>query len=354
MIRNVVIVGAGIGAEHLRGYAQLPDRYQVKAVCDLNLERAQQAVASFPDVAAISSLDDVLSDSTVDIIDVCLPPHLHLSTCLKALDAGKIVVCEKPLVSSLADADILEAKVCETNGIVAPVFQYRYGLGTKQLRALIDAGLAGDFYAGSLETHWDRDAAYYAVDWRGTWAGEGGGPILGHAIHIHDLLTWIAGPVERVYMEGATRVNDVETEDCAALSIKMKNGGVVTSSVTLGAAGNMSRMRLTYQGFTVESDHAPYSLAAKGWTFKARAPLSQSAIDKVLQSVGSSQFGFAGMFEALAESLDGKGGAEVTLLDGRRSIEFVTACYYSTNTQTAVVMPLSPQHPYYLGWVPTS
>ena len=139
------------------------------------------------------------------------------------------------------------------------------------MRALMQAGLAGKCYAGTLETHWDRPASYYDIEWRGTWAGEQGGAILGHAIHIHDLLPSVLGPIERVYADVATRVNDIEVEDCAAISMRMESGALITSSVTLGAAGNLSRMRLMFEGFTVESDHAPYAPAAKPWSFIAGA-----------------------------------------------------------------------------------
>lgn len=352
--RTVSIVGAGIGADHLAAYAALPDNYRVLSVCDLDQARGQALADKYPGVVWTDDLAGVLANSEVDIVDICLPPHLHFKACMDALEAGKIVVCEKPLVSSLKDADTLIAKAEETGGILAPVFQYRYGLGTAQLRALMAAGLTGKPFVGTLETHWDRDAAYYAIPWRGTWAGEQGGALLGHAIHIHDLLPSLLGPVARVYAETATRVNDIEVEDCAALSITMQNGALITSSVTLGAADNTSRMRLCFEGLTVESDHAPYSLANEAWSFTARAPYAQSDIDTVLATVAPPLNGFAGMFEALARTLDGEEAPSVTLADGRQSLEFVTAVYASARDGARVTLPLGPDHPDYDGWVPKS
>lgn len=352
MIRNVVIVGAGIGAQHLEGFASLPDLFRVTAVCDLNTERAEGIVKDYPGVAVVSDLNAVLADPEVHIVDICLPPHLHFKTAMAVLEAGKTVICEKPLVSSLAEADCLADKAKETGCGVYPVFQYRYGLGTAQLHALMEAGLAGKCFGGSLETHWNRQADYYAIDWRGTWAGEQGGALLGHAIHIHDLLSSLLGPVARLHAELATRVNDIEVEDCAALSIRMESGAVVTSSVTLGCAEDTSRLRLMFEGFTVESDHAPYAPAANSWSFKARAPYEQTAIDKVLSTVVSAKSGYAGMFEALHEAMNGANGREVTLADGRRSLEFVTGCYHSSREGVAVNFPLDETHPLYSGWLP--
>ena len=350
-MHRVSIVGAGIGAAHAQGYMANADRFEISSICDLDKARAMP-LAEKCGAAYVADIADVLSDPNVDIVDVCLPPHLHFQTCMDALDAGKIVVCEKPLVSSLKEADMLETKAAETGRPIFPVFQYRYGLGASQLHALIDAGLAGTCYTGTLETHWDRDADYYAVDWRGTWAGEQGGAILGHAIHIHDLLSCFLGPVARIYAETATRVNQIEVEDCAALTIRMESGAVVTSSVTLGCAGNLSRLRLMFEGFTVESDHSPYAPAEAEWTFTARAPTEQADVDRVLAGVKDSESGFAGLFSAMADALEGSGGREVTLKDGRRSLEFVTGVYASSRSGASVAFPLEETHPLYAGWVP--
>jgi predicted dehydrogenase len=354
MTHTVSIIGAGIGAAHLAGYADLPDMFRVHSVCDLDVARAGALAAKLPGTEVTTDFAAVLADPDVDIVDICLPPHLHFRTCMDALAAGKKVICEKPLVASLQEADALANRVAETGGFLSPVFQYRFGLGTAQLRALIEAGLAGRAYAGTLETHWDRPASYYDVPWRGTWAGEQGGAILGHAIHIHDLLPTLLGPVASVFAHVATRVNDIEVEDCAALAIRMQSGALITSSVTLGCAENISRMRLMFAGFTVESDHAPYAMAEKGWRFVARAPLSQAQIDAVLAQVGPVRTGYAGMFAAIADALAGKDAGHVTLADGRRSLEFVSAVYHSARSGQQVSLPLGPESAMYDGWLPQS
>ena len=350
MRRSIAIIGAGIGAQHLEAVAKLPDRYAIHSLCDLDVERGTAVAAKHPGVTATTDFDAILADPAVDIVDICLPPHLHFDACIGALDAGKAVICEKPLTPSLAETDALIAKVRETGGFLSPVFQYRYGIGMAQLRAVQDAGLAGRPLVATLETHWNRGAGYYEIPWRGTWAGERGGAVLGHAIHIHDLLTGVLGPVAEISAMLATRVNEIETEDCAALSLRMESGALVTSSITLGAADDSSRMRLCFEGVTVESDHAPYSLAAKPWTFTARAPRLQSEIDEVLAAIGDTPTGYDGMFAAIADALDGAPGREVTIQDGRRSVELVTAIYASARAGSPVSLPLGSDHPYHSGW----
>ena len=352
-MRGVAIIGAGIGGQHSDGFLQLPDQFKVISICDLDETRGR-ALAEKTGCDWTADYDAVLADPRVEIVDICLPPHLHFSACVKGLEAGKHVICEKPLVPSLAEADALAALEAKTGFKIFPVFQYRYGPGMRQLEALIAAGLAGKCYVGTLETHWNRDAAYYAIPWRGTWAGENGGALLGHAIHIHDMLPFVLGPFARVTAECATRVNDIEVEDCAALAIRMQNGALITSSVTLGAGNDTSRLKLCFEGFTVESDQTPYRPASKPWHFVARAPTTQAQIDAVLATVTEGPSGYAGLFHAVDRVLSGEASDDVTLADARRSLEFVTACYDSSRTGLPVQFPLPINHKMYHGWNPNA
>ncbi|WP_420396022.1 Gfo/Idh/MocA family protein [Nioella sp.] len=353
MIR-IAIIGAGIGAEHLSGYRALPDRFQVAILCDLDTARATAATGGDPAISVTGDLEAVLADPSVDLIDICLPPQLHFPIAVQCLEAGKHVICEKPIVRSLDEADRLAAVAKARGKSMFPVFQYRYGRAMAQLQALEAAGLAGKPYVASLETHWNRDAAYYAVPWRGTWAGESGGALLGHAIHAHDLLCKVFGPVAEVTALTDTRVNEIETEDCAALAFRMQNGALATSSVTLGAGNDTTRLRFCFEGVTAESGSAPYSPAQDEWRFIARAPVAQAEVDSIVQQVSHGHAGFAGYLDAVADALAGQGGMEVTLEDGRRSIELVTAIYRSAREGGPIKLPLSSGSPCYTGWMPES
>ncbi|MEL6572076.1 MAG: Gfo/Idh/MocA family oxidoreductase [Pseudomonadota bacterium] len=350
---TVAIIGAGIGAEHLDGYRALPNAFRVKTLCDLDTTRAHAAVGDDP-IAVTADLDAVLADADIDLIDVCLPPHLHLPVTTQALEAGKHAICEKPLVASLADADALIATAARVNRKLYPVFQYRFGRAITQLQALDVAGLTGKPYAASLETHWCRDAAYYAIDWRGTWVGENGGAVLGHAIHNHDLVTSLMGQAKRLSAFTDTRVNPIETEDCAAISMQTTSGAMVTSSITLGAANDTTRLQLCFEHLTATSGKAPYAPATDVWTFTARDPAKQPQIDAIVDSVGNVPAGFTGFLHAIAQDLSGRTAAVVTPEDGRRSIELVAAIYHAARTGTVVDLPLGADHPLYQSWLPAA
>jgi predicted dehydrogenase len=349
---TVAIIGAGIGRQHLDGYRALPHLFRVKVVCDLDLARAKEIVGTDP-IAVTSNLDAVLADPDIELINVCLPPHLHFAVAKQALEAKKYTICEKPLVSSLADVDAL-IEVAKTSGkTLYPVFQYRYGPAMAALQALAHAGLTGTAYAASVQTHWCRGTDYYDNDWRGTWAGENGGAVLGHAIHNHDLITCVMGPIARVSAFASTRVNDIETEDCAAISMQMDSGALVTSSITLGAAHDTSRLQLCFEKLTATSGTEPYNPAIGDWTFAARDPKDQRRVDEVVASVQGVRAGYEGYFEAIAMDLAGQAAQVVTSGDGRRSIELVAAVYHAARTGSVVDLPLTKKHPLYNSLLPS-
>jgi len=352
---GVAIIGIGIGAKHLKGYQALPDRFEVKTICDLDLDRVRSVIGEDSPIHVTRDLDEVLADDSISLIDICLPPHLHFPVSLKAHAAGKDVVCEKPIVGSLEEAEALLASAKKTGRRVFPVFQYRYGHALDQLHALIKAGLAGKAYAASSEVHWNRQASYYSIPWRGTWKGERGGAVLSHAIHAHDLLCHVLGAVDQVFAFTDTRVNSIETEDTAAISFRMASGALATSSITLGAADDTSRLRFCFEGFTAESGTFPYTPAEDVWTFTARAPTSQAEIDAVLATVRpDGHAGFAGFVEAIADAIEGRESSEVTIEDGVRSIELVTAIYKSARENVPIRLPLSSDDALYKGWMPAA
>ena len=352
---QVAIIGTNIGAKHYEDYQKVSDRFNVHTICGLTKQSIDNIIPSNSDIKVSLNFEDVLKIKEIDIIDICLPPHLHFSACKKSLEAGKHVICEKPLVSNLKEIDELEKISNATGKTIFPVFQYRYGPGFSKLKALIKSGLAGKPLVASLETHWNRGKEYYSKAWRGTWKGEQGGAILSHSIHIHDLISMIFGPVSNVFAKLTTRVNDIEVEDCAALSIEMDNGALVTSSITLGAANDTSRLKFCFNGITAESaasPNKPYNPADDEWKFLARDPVTQNQIEEILSKVKNSKSWYSGMFNEIANKLDNKSSDEVGLSDARKSLEFVTAVYQTSRQNKNIKLPIKKDNPLYNSWLP--
>jgi len=347
-IQSVGIVGLNIGRSHIvEGYLPNADRYRIAQICDLNPQRLNAVGDEFGIEGRTAAFEDLLDDPDIDIIDICTPPSLHRAQIEAALAAGKHVICEKPLTGSLADVDAIIAAEAAAAGTLMPIFQYRYGDGVEKAKRIIDAGIAGKPYLATVETLWTRGPDYYAVPWRGRWATELGGALVTHALHQHDMLTHLMGPIARVFGRVATRVNDIEVEDCASATLTLESGALATLSVTLGSREEISRLRLHFENVTFESSHAPYSPGNDPWRIIAADDAVQSRIAAEIGDWRPVGPRFTTQMLLFHEHLMGRGPLPVTSQDARRAIELVTAIYQASDSGAEVVLPIGADSPKY-------
>jgi predicted dehydrogenase len=352
MKRSVAIVGFGIGRMHLEGFRALPEHWDVRAVVDLDAGRREQAGREFGVPETPGDIEAVLGRADIDVIDICTPPATHLPLAEAALAAGHHVICEKPLVGSLADCDRLGEAAKRARGVLMPVFQYRWGNGIRRLRHLVERGATGRLYLATIETAWRRGADYYSVPWRGRFATELGGCLTTHAIHAHDMLRWVAGDIASVFARTATRVNAIEVEDCAALSLSLADGGLATSAATLGSSPEISRLRFCFEHVTAESSLSPYAPGNEPWAFTPTDDAAAERIAAALADFREMPERFAGQFLAFHAALAAGAPPPVTWDDARASLELLTAAYHSASRGEAVALPIAPAHPAYAGWRP--
>ena len=352
-IWTVAVVGCGVGRNHIaRGYGKHPDKFRVQALCDIDDGRLAAVGDEFSIPRRTRSFDEVLLMDDVDIVDICTPARLHFGQILGALSASKEVVCEKPLVGSLAEIDRVIAVEKAAPGRVMPIFQYRFGNGVQKAKRIIELEIAGKPYLATVETAWKRTAQYYETPWRGRWETERGGVLLMHAIHTHDLMTWLMGPVASVFGFTATRVNPIEVEDCAAASLVMRSGALVSLAATLGSQREISRLRLCFEHVTFESAHAPYSPGDDPWEIVPASPEAELRIAEALADYRPAPSRYEGQFAAYNAALTTGGPLPVTLADARSSLELITALYHSAATGTPVTLPIASGHPAYNNWPP--
>ncbi|MES2957049.1 MAG: Gfo/Idh/MocA family oxidoreductase [Pseudomonadota bacterium] len=352
---RVAVIGLGVGKGHIQAYAEIPDLFELKAVCDLDADKARATAAEFGVAWHTASLAELLASDDIDVIDICTPPNTHLSLIEQALAAGKHVVCEKPLVGSLREADVVAAALRGARGQLFPIFQYRFGNGLQRLKHLQAKGLARHALITTMETHWRRDSDYYRIAWRGKWATEMGGVCLTQACHAHDILSYVHGPVKTVYAKLATRVNDIEGEDCAAITVELANGSLAVLSATLGAAVETSRLRFVFGDMTVESDSPePYRPGKEPWRFVGKTAQVDAAIAAALADFQPMLESFAGQFARIHACITQGATTPVALDDARASLELITAIYYSAESATPQTLPIDPEHPRYASWVPAA
>ncbi|WEF25161.1 Gfo/Idh/MocA family oxidoreductase [Paracoccus sp. S3-43] len=351
-IYRIALVGAGIAERQAQGLSWLKDKFEIVQLCSLDRERGEKVCASYGIPEYGQDFEALLTRDDIDIISICTPPYLHYQMTEKVLLAGKHAICEKPLFGSLAECDQMEKLSARTGKIVMPIFQYRYGKGLQKLKRLIAEGLAGRPFMTTIETHWWRPQSYFDVEWRGKWATELGGGFLGHAIHAHDMLTYVHGPVAEVSAMGGPLMNDIEVEDNMVASVRMQNGSYAALSMSLSSRKEISRLRWCFEDLTVESDLSPYTMYREPWFFTGKDEAHQKRIDELLADYAHHEDGYSRQYELLYDALEKGAPAPVTIADGRHALELVAAAYLSERTGQRVSLPIAKDHPIYNGWNP--
>jgi predicted dehydrogenase len=243
--RGFGFVGTGvIAAMHAAAVAALP-RARLAAVTDV-ADGAAAAFAAARGCAAEPGLDQLLARPDVDVVCVCVPSGLHAEIGVRAAQAGKHLVVEKPIDVTLAAADRLIEAARAAGVALTVISQHRFDPGLIELKRLLGDGALGRLVLAEASTKWYRTQAYYdSAAWRGTWAMDGGS-LMNQGIHYVDLLRWCMGPVTEVTAVCATQAHQVEVEDTALAIVRFGSGAVGTIlSSTAAYPGFPQRLEIT-------------------------------------------------------------------------------------------------------------
>ncbi len=186
---------------------------------------------------AAGSLDEIVRDAAVRVVCITTPSGAHAEAAVPVLEAGKAVLCEKPLEISLEAVDRILAAEKRGRGVLAGVFQMRLGRGARVLKAAIDAGRFGRLTLCSAYVKWWREHSYYTSSpWKGTLRLDGGGALMNQGIHAVDLLQWLAGLPEEVSAFSGTLAHaGIEAEDTVVASLRFPGGALGTIEAATSA-----------------------------------------------------------------------------------------------------------------------
>jgi len=222
------VVGLGMGMTHLDLAAANPNVGYV-AYCDINEERMARAAANHPDAVPYREFDEMIKDEKIDIISIALPTGMHAEFTIKALEAGKHVLCEKPIDINVERGLAVEEARVRTGKKVGLIFQNRNNAVIREAKKTIEDGKLGKILLGTFAVKWYRNQPYYdAGGWRGTWDMDGGGSLMNQSVHTVDLMQYLMGDVESVQGHYTIANHVIETEDLTTSVIKFKNGALAT------------------------------------------------------------------------------------------------------------------------------
>lgn len=218
MVR-VGLIGLGnMGRTHARAYRQMPD-VEIAAVLDRNLARAESFAQEFG-TTNCSSLEELLE--RVEVVDVCVPTPYHAEFAVAAVEAGKAVVCEKPLARTLEQCELILEAVNRFNALFMPAHVLRFFPEFRQAHERVQKGAVGTVAA--IRTRRGGDFPHATNEWYADFE-KSGGVILDLIIHDFDWLRWTFGEVERVFAKSLTFRN-LKYLDYALVTLKMRSGAV--------------------------------------------------------------------------------------------------------------------------------
>lgn len=220
------VVGCGhIGKRHAEMITRNPEAELVALV---DVLPATQVKAEQFGVPFFNSIDDLLaSDLEIDVVNIASPNGFHAEHALKALEARKHVVVEKPMALSKADAEKVIFKALQVHRQVFAVMQNRYSPPSVWTKAMVEDGRLGKIFLVQLNCYWNRDNRYYKT---GSWHGNkelDGGTLFTQFSHFIDILYWLFGDIHniksRFYDFNHSELTDFE--DSGIVTFDFQNGG---------------------------------------------------------------------------------------------------------------------------------
>lgn len=358
---NIAILGCGKVA-HLHAKAvQNLSNAKLAGVWSRSEHSAKTFAAQY-NVPFYTDVETLIQTEKVDLVIVCTPHPFHPEPAEKAAIAGAHVLVEKPLASTLEDADRIIA-ACKKAGVkLGVISQRRWYEPVMRVKEAIVAGKIGKPVLGTINMLGWRDKNYYDADeWRGTWIMEGGGVLVNQAPHQLDILLWFMGEIDEVY--GLWRnLNHpyIEVEDTAVAIIKFKNGGIgniiVSNSQKPGIYGKVHVHGENGASVGVQTDGGAMFIAGMSgileppvndiWSVPGEENLLEKwkAEDSAhFHSIDPMVYYMERQIEDFLDSIANNREPLVTGDDGRRTVELFTAIYRSARDNRPVKFPLQPE-----------
>lgn len=221
------VIGQGhIGKRHAEMVRRNPG-CELVAVCD-TLPKDKIGLGDLQE-KFYSSIDELLkAHPEVEVINVCTPNGLHAEHSLKALDAGKHVVVEKPMALSKSDCEKIIYSALHHHKTVFCVMQNRYSPPSVWLKEVVDNKVLGEVYMVQLNCYWNRDGRYYKA---GGWKGRqdlDGGTLFTQFSHWIDIMYWLFGDITNIQAKFAdfNHKDSTDFEDSGFVSFDFVNGGM--------------------------------------------------------------------------------------------------------------------------------
>jgi len=341
---RVGIVGTGtISNYHANAYLNHKE-VEMYAVYDVNMERAQQFARKYAVKHVYTDYEEMLQDTNLDAVSVCVWNYDHATVAIKALRAGKHVLCEKPLAINLQEAEEINRVAKQYGKVLMVGFVKRFFKNTMILKDFIDKGDFGDIYfvKGAYTRRFGNPGGWFADKTR-----SGGGPLIDLGVHIIDTAMYLMGNPRATTVSGITssgmgvrpHIQGVhsyksadfkafcDVEDFCGAMIRFDNGAALWIETSFGQHVKNDSLSLHISG-----TKSGASLEPKVEIYKEQdgylvdiAPYYSEEADPMAE-------GFNREIASFVDSITGKALCVTPVEDGLEIMRIVDAIYTSAST----------------------
>ena len=328
-LKKFALIGCGAIAKlHAQAISNI-ENAQLVGVYDYSYEFAQK-FASEHNCIAYKTLEELLACSEIDIVNICTPSGLHAEQIIKAANAKKHIIVEKPMAITKEQLDAAIQSVDKNKVKVEVISQLRFTPAIQKLKAAIESGALGKILFADFKMKYYRSAEYYKKGgWRGTWKMDGGGALMNQGIHGIDLVQYLIGGVKSIYADCRTLAREIEVEDSANILVEYKNGAIgVIQCTTVADPGypRMIEVTGTKGSVIIKEDVIERWDLEGGKTPEIKTSLFNSGSDPMAFSEKFHEMQFMDLIRAIDEDKQ----PLVDEREGRKPVEIILAAYESS------------------------
>ena len=266
-IKVGLVGGGGIVDAHIRGYRAYAEAIEVVAVADLVSETVQRRAAELG-AAAYTDFRQMILEADLDAVDICLPHHLHAEAIVAAAEAGKHILCEKPLCLTVQQAELVQRAVSVAGVTLMCAHNQLYLPAVAKAKQLLENRTLGTVYEVRTTDSFYNDFDPQNMGWRATAATSGGGELMDTGYHPTYLMLHFAGgsPVEATALLSRHRLRFMEGEDSAQVLVRFDNGvaGQLVTSWAYDPPPGTERFSIVGERGSMHSDGQSLSVTLRG------------------------------------------------------------------------------------------
>lgn len=266
-VRIGIVGGGGIASAHLKGYTEMGHKVKITAVADADPETLARRTEE-TGAEGYADFLQLIESEEVDAVDICLPHHLHRSAIVAAAEAGKHILCEKPLCLTEEEAKDVRDAVRKSGVTLMCAHNQLFLPAVAKAKELVDSGALGEVYEVRTTDSFFNDFDPENMGWRAHTATSGGGEYIDTGYHPTYLLMHFSGgrPESVFAMMSTHRLKFMEGEDSAQVLVRFDNGslGQLTTSWAYQAAPGTERFSVVGEKGSLSSDGTTLRVAVRG------------------------------------------------------------------------------------------